>query len=924
MAIDGAAERASGGLWEPEEIEGRLDALARLWPVATWEYDRGTDRIYWFDSPAEVLNVAIAAAEFLVEPILVTVRHDSPWAGYDLERTLQDLDGNSIDLRVQARRLFAADGTVSGCVGVVTDVSEQRRSEAALRGLVDRYRCLVEVSPDAVVVHRDGIVCYINPVGMRLAGATDVSQVIGRSILEFLHVSSVEETLERIAELSEPGMMTEPAEAVLLRADGTPVAMESISVRIDWEGKPAFQVILRDITERRRAEEAMRYQASLVTQVSDAIVATDLDGCILSWNPAAEALYGSQARKTVGQPVGAVLGAASVGPDGTPRAGEVEHRTADGGSRMVHVSVAAVRNDVGEQTGTVAVCTDLTERLDRRAAEARYRTVVAALDEGVLIVDRDGTIAAVNASATAMIGSGLREGMRVAELMGRWSMIAEDGTALAPEDHPLAVSLRTGQAKSHVVFGISEHGDSRWFSVSVQPLPEADAGGGVVCSFSEITERKRFEKQLSFQATHDPLTSLPNRDLVLQAFADAAARSRRDGSHVAVLLLDLDRFKDVNDTLGHAAGDNVLQTLGARIADVARSGEYLGRLAGDEFVVVCSGLDSPHDAREVGQRIIDVVQEPVRLPSGRELIVTASVGVACVQGGDGTPEVALSHADIAMYRAKALGRARVEVFDETLRSAVARRLLVEEGLRRALDARAVKAHYQTILCAETGNVVGVEALARWEHPTLGQMSPTEFIPIAEETGMMVALGANVLQTACADLARWTRQHKCGSDFMLSVNLSPRQLADPKLVPAVAATLAATDVDAQSLWLEVTESVVMDEEAGFVAAALDNLRALGVHVSIDDFGTGYSSLAYLKRFPVEALKIDRSFVEGLTIDPESDAIVAATVRLAQSLHLRTIAEGVETEQQYQRLRELGCELVQGYLFSHPVPPREVCF
>jgi diguanylate cyclase (GGDEF)-like protein len=244
--------------------------------------------------------------------------------------------------------------------------------------------------------------------------------------------------------------------------------------------------------------------------------------------------------------------------------------------------------------------------------------------------------------------------MRVAELMGRWSMIAEDGTALAPEDHPLAVSLRTGQAKSHVVFGISEHGDSRWFSVSVQPLPEADAGGGVVCSFSEITERKRFEKQLSFQATHDPLTSLPNRDLVLQAFADAAARSRRDGSHVAVLLLDLDRFKDVNDTLGHHIGDEVLRVIGQRLAAIGRTADTIVRLGGDEFAYLMETGATREGALAVANKVIDAVRQPV-VTRASVFCLGISIGIAMFGGANAEVETIVRQADAAMYQAKRAG-----------------------------------------------------------------------------------------------------------------------------------------------------------------------------------------------------------------------------------------------------------------------------
>ena len=914
MGIEGHTELTG----EAATVDGldQIESFARLWRVATFEFDVAEDVVYWFDEPKTSLNLSEEATATLLDPILVAVRHGAPWEHYDLDRTLEDLAGDPVDLRVQARLLRGPSGDIAGFVGIITDVSEQHRTEQALRGVIDRYRRLVDLIPDPIVVHQDGLVRFMNPAGLRIAGIRHLDELIDRPILDFVHPSSLDETLERIGRLTEPGMVSEPAEAMLLKPDGTPTVIESISVRTEWEGRPAYQVILRDMTERRRAEAALRYRASLITHVSDAVVATDGEGIVRGWNPAAEVLYGRPAIDAIGRAVSEVLGPGAVDPAGTTRAGEVEHRRADGSSLNVFVSVAPVRDELGVDAGTVAVCTDLTERLELQAAEARYSAVVAALDEGVIVVDRDQTIVSVNSSARTMLGSWLDVGLKATALFERWPMVAETGIPLPSTSHPLAIALRTQRPQSRVVIGLVTDDDTRWFSVSAQPLAREQRrhGDAVVCSFSEITARKRVEDELGFQATHDPLTRLPNRDLLLEALVNTASNGDRHRAG-AVLMIDLDRFKIVNDTFGHAVGDRVLQLIGSRIAAVVGDTGRLGRLAGDEFVVVCPGTD-PARVRELADRISEAVREPLRLPSGRELVVTASVGIAYAGAGEGTPEVALSHADVAMYRAKDLGRARIEVFDDELRSVVSRRLLINEGLRGAVDAHEIGAHYQPIVTAVDGALSGVEALARWEHHTLGQISPTEFIPVAEDNGLMVALGTHILQTACADVARWERGRRGVPELTLNVNLSPRQLVDAGLVPTIASILEATEFPASRLWLEVTESVFL-EDANYISKALSDLRAVGVHFAIDDFGTGYSSLAYLKRFPVEALKIDRSFVEGLGRDPESEAIVKAIIGLAQSLHLRTIAEGVERPEQAERLRELGCDLLQGHLTGSPV-------
>jgi diguanylate cyclase (GGDEF)-like protein/PAS domain S-box-containing protein len=630
-------------------------------------------------------------------------------------------------------------------------------------------------------------------------------------------------------------------------------------------------------------------------------------------------LYGAPAAEVLGRPVADVLGPDAVEPDGTPRPGEVEHRAADG-TRTMLVSVAPVRDELGDQTGTVAVCNDLTERLGRLAAEARYRAAVAALDEGVLVVDRDGGIISANSSARSMLGDWLVEGVHSDELLNRWPLVAEDGSALDTAEHPLAVGLRTGQPSSRVVVGIREASATRWLSVSVRPLADehAEQAGALVCSLSDITEHKGIEEQLAFQATHDPLTRLPNRDLVLDALAAELLRAEHDRTLSALLLLDLDRFKNVNDTFGHVVGDEVLTVIAERIRTAARDVDHVGRLAGDEFVVVCPGLRAPEESRALAEGIAEVIRQPVRLAAGQTIVVTASIGIACSRGPSSAVEQILAHADLAMYRAKELGRSHVELFDDTLRSTVARQLHVHERLRNALDADEITVHYQPVARSETNEIVGVEVLARWNDPDLGPIDPAEFIPVAEDNGLMVALGARILRSALREVVRWQHEARAPNEFMLSVNLSPRQLADPGFVQTASEILAETGFDPRQLWFEITESVLI-EEASRVSRALADLRSLGIHFAIDDFGTGYSSLALLKRLPLEALKIDRSFVTGLGVDPESDAIVAAIIRLAQSLHLRTIAEGVESAEQLAHLRELGCELVQGYLVGAPVPP-----
>ncbi len=916
MAVEGRADsRSSEGLWD---LDAPTDPVQMLWRVATWEYDPVTEHVYWLDAPGEVLGIDDETARSLVDPIVVSLEHGAPWERFDLERNVTNADGAPVDVRVQARRLAAPEGhDEPGCVGVAIDISEQRRTERNLRGVIDRYRRLVELSPDIVVVHQDGLIRYINPEGLRVAKVDDADDMIGRSILDFVHPASVEETLERIATLTEPGMASEPSEAVMLASDGTAVAMESVSVRTEWDGEPAFQVILRDISERRRAEAALRHQASLVEHVSDAIIATDTEGGIVSWNPAAEVLYGHRAADVIGKTMGEVLGAGAVDRDGRPVSGEAEHQTVDGRWRSVLVSVARLRDEIDEDAGLVVMCADLTERFEREAAEAQFAAAVAVLDEGVAVIDPDGFVLSVNGAARALLGDWLRAGVHASEIAKRFPLVNESGNPMPPDEHPLLVALETGSPQHRVVVGVVDDSWPRWVSTSVRAMEVRHStrhGAAMVWSFSDITERKRAEERLRLQATHDWLTNLPNRNLAQVQLRQALVAARADGVPVAVLWLDLDRFKMLNDSLGHLVGDEVLKQVAARLRSAARQGERLGRLSGDEFLVVCPGTPTIADAHARASELADEVSRPMRVGRGSDIVVTTSIGVTLSDGHATLPETVLHEADMAMRRAKQRGRSRVEVFDDQMRSTLSRRISVERALGDVVEGDAITLHYQPIVTIDGGSTVGVEALARWTDPALGAIGPSEFVPVAEETGLMSALGTSVLRRACREAAGW---NEAGDELtMVSVNVSPRQFTDPAFVDMTASALEETGLDPDRLWFEVTESVLVEEDVA-TAEILAGLRGLGVHLAIDDFGTGYSSLGYLKDLPVEAVKLDQSFVAGLGSEPEADAIVEAIIRLGQALGLVTIAEGVEDEAQLERLRGLGCDLAQGLLFAPPM-------
>jgi diguanylate cyclase (GGDEF)-like protein len=461
-------------------------------------------------------------------------------------------------------------------------------------------------------------------------------------------------------------------------------------------------------------------------------------------------------------------------------------------------------------------------------------------------------------------------------------------------------------------------GSVRWVETAVRAVPDAEGNPyQVVAVTRDVSERKDAESRLAHQALHDSLTGLPNRTLFLDRLEHALKRAERHHGGVAVLFVDLDRFKLINDSFGHAAGDRLLCDVAERLRRALRPADTIARFGGDELTVLCEDVDGEAGARAVAQRIGDLFEEPFIVEDG-EAFLQASVGIALGAGG-ATPEDLIRDADAAMYRAKDRGRARVEVFDEAMRRDARERVATESALRRAIERDELCIHVQPVVRFGDEAIMAFEALVRWQHPERGLVSPGEFIPLAEETGLIVPIGNWVLREVCRTMRRW--EDELGVDWVpCSVNLSVRHLQQPDLVATVRAALEDYDIAPRRLVLEITESAVMENGRGTVET-LEELKAMGVRLALDDFGTGYSSLAHLHRFPLDILKIDRSFTAALHADHQGGSIAGAIVSLAQALGLETVAEGIEDADQSRQLERLGCTYGQGFLFSRPLPPAE---
>lgn len=466
------------------------------------------------------------------------------------------------------------------------------------------------------------------------------------------------------------------------------------------------------------------------------------------------------------------------------------------------------------------------------------------------------------------------------------------------------------------------HADGSWRWVLVRALVLRERGerpSRLAGSMTDISARKSAEEDLRRAAMHDALTGLVNRAYFLDSLERAVARvQRRPDKTIALLFLDLDRFKQINDSLGHLAGDRVLTAIARRLHSCLRPGDILARLGGDEFAVLLDDLRDSTDATRVAERMQEALHAPLRNGLS-EVVVTASIGIAFGGAELQGHEELLRDADLAMYRAKASGKARFEIFDKDSRATERARHELEHDLRRALERGELRVYYQPIVDATTGRIVAFEALARWAHPQRGLLNAASFIPLAEESGTISALGRWVLREALAQIHAWQRDYPADPPVSVSVNLSPREVLQPRLPSNVADALREAGVSPQSLALEITESLFIDT-GDAALATLRELAALGVRLHLDDFGTGYSSLSYLHRFPISAVKIDRYFIARLDA-AECEEIVRSVVELSKRLGMDTIAEGAESELQGERLREIGCRLLQGYACARPVPPRD---
>ena len=672
---------------------------------------------------------------------------------------------------------------------------------------------------------------------------------------------------------------------------------------------------------------------SLVQHALDIIAILEADGTIRYINPAVEKTLGHKTEALIGTEIFDL-----VHPDDTeqvsasfaeilqnPRTKRIsmKFRARDAGGFSHYIELVGTNlHDVPTVRGIVINARDVTERELAeeilRESEEKFRLLAENAQDLIYLYRLSPTSGFQYVSPSATTISGYRPEEYYADPELLFKLVHEDDRHLVERFWRSPEAYVEGFPAQR---WIRKDGGVIWTEQRNKLIHDREgnlvAVEGIV---RDVTDRKRMEEHLEYQAYHDPLTDLPNRSLIIDRLTHALARANRRGSHVAILFMDLNDFKVINDSLGHEAGDHLLVALADRLQGCLRLEDTLARLGGDEFVILLEDTSNLSDATRICERILEELRRPFMLDE-REVFVTPSIGIALDTPGQESPEELLRNADTAMYQAKEKG-VHYRMFDSSMHEQVLRRLETENDLRRAIEREEFVAYYQPVVNLRTGEIVEVEALVRWEHPKLGLVPPMEFVPLAEATGLIISIGEWVLKEACRQIREWQKRYPRTPPLGVSVNLSAKQLMVPHLTRTVKEVLERTSLQPRCLGLEVTETVVVTATKDARGALLHSLRGMEVRMAIDDFGVGYSSLSYLKHLPMDSLKIDKSFMSGFGEDIENTTIVRTIIELAHAFGLMAIVEGVETAEQAALLQEMGCDMGQGFYFARPLPSEDV--
>jgi diguanylate cyclase (GGDEF)-like protein/PAS domain S-box-containing protein len=851
-------------------------------------------------------------------------------------RYLRSADGADLWLRLTVSADISKGGRRSRLVAVVEDISALKAHENDLLARADKQQHLAALSaslPGALCIYRQQSDGSSRPEFVTAA----FRQVFGYSPqnndggeagnFKNVHPDDVAGLLASITEAARDRKPWRAEYRVKHPEKGILFVEESSAPEVDADGSLVWYCFLQDVTAQKRAEQKLTEQQSLFSSILatalDGVVSVDRNRNIAVFNAAAERMFKLKSSDVIGQHYSIltkqncandpVFAACLSDSDHTvgiePQVRRLMALRGDGSEFPIEMSVS--RAEVGGQEIYTAILRDISERERDEAGLRQAAAVFENSQESICITDPKGIVTAVNPAFRKVTGFSAND--IAANPIGLLKIIrVHPGLYRHIMRSVMDFGTWQGEALVRNKFGIEL---PQWVVVSTVRNSRGEPANYVVSSV-DISRIKQTEKQLNHLALHDTLTGLPNRHMLHRRLAKSIENSRSGEALGAVLFIDLDRFKVVNDSLGHQAGDDLLRYVAKRLTQRVRGRDTVARLGGDEFVVILDDIGSYENAGKVAHDIIALIEEPVAVLGGHEVYVSASIGISFFPKDGENASDLLQSADTALYLAKDSGRGSYRFYDVSLTLAANAKLEMESRMRRALLRDEFTLHYQPIIDVVDRRVIGAEALIRWNDPLHGFIQPLAFIPLAEDTGFIVPLGEWVIRTACAQFKAW-RSAGVAIDLM-SINLSARQFRQIDLPQRIEAILSEMSIDPGCIEFEITESALM-EGGNDANKKLDALKALGVRLSIDDFGTGYSSLSCLKRFPLDTLKVDRSFVRDVCTDPTARQITLAIISLAKTLNLKLIAEGVETSEQAEFLMREGCDMLQGYLFSKPLAP-----
>ena len=841
------------------------------------------------------------------------------------EAIFQHKEGYAIYTMLVTWPVFDESGNYKGAIAGIVDDAQRQTMLHELTEIKEKLQLFDKVTLDGIIIHQGGRIIELNDASCRM---------LEGSRTELMQRDFTAMCAPEAKQLVIQAMQSESINKLEIKVQtttGKALNIEWTSKRMLYRGDSVRVSVLRNVTQYRQAQTALEQieltNQALIENAPEAIVLFDpTSGQILQANSKSQAIFGLTGQSIYDYSIQDLLAEQDGKLVGYGHAfdsllqlansclapmAEIKIKHASGALIDCELRLVAI-----QWQGRSLLRASLLDIRARKQAQSKMRQLSSALEQSadmVLITNRQGVIEYVNQASI------LNTGYSQAELIGQKPDILKSGKHDSSFIKNLWATILKGHAYRDVLINRKKNGDIYYEEKTITPLKnEQGEITHFVSTGKDITERMEIQANLRHLAFHDVLTGLPNRALFNDRLKTGLLNAKRHRQQMALLFFDIDHFKRINDTLGHDIGDVLLKQVAKKLKKGLRGSDTVARLGGDEFAVILNDCKNEDAIRHTAEKIIQLINQPVKL-ADRELFVTTSIGVAVYPQDGKDSQALLKNADVAMYRAKAAGRNTYMFYRQEMNAHAFERLTLESELHRAIQQQEFVLYYQPKVCLQTGNILGVEALLRWIHPELGMLLPEKFIPLLEDTGLIVPVGQWVIEQALADYTYWHQQGL--QQVKLAVNMSPTQLKDVKFIEGLQLALAQHKLSTSCLELEITENTMMaDGEKAFVL--MQQLRQLGVNFSIDDFGTGYSSLAYLKRLPVETIKIDRSFIQDIGIEQEDEIIVRTVIAMAKSLGYKVVAEGVENLEQVRFLKSLECDVAQGFLFSRPIPAEEL--